>query len=172
MQFLSDYPDNHGGNIVGLARKSIRWHDHERGRLIVEALSTMGPERRAFLPPIALPAHPHIRFLATVKDICEEGTAMEHCIATYADKAIQGECFLFHVEHMGTSASVEVSWRGKVLQSCGPRNQENVATQWGRRVLGRWGKDLRQSSQQRPPMVAAELDTEQQVAFDLGEDPF
>src|SRR5262249_9237171 len=148
----------HRGNIVGLARKSIRWHQHEQGRVMAATLRTLGPERPAALPPIALPVHPGIRFLATVKEICKEGAAMQHCIATYAGTAARGKCFLFHVEHAGRSASVAVDQEGTVREANGPRNEWNAAVQWGRRVLGRWGKALRPAVRQQEPDVELEDD--------------
>ena len=45
---------------------------------------------------------------------------MRHCIASYAGKALAGESFLFHIEHRGEVASVEVDTRGRVLQAYGP----------------------------------------------------
>src|SRR5262249_44877346 len=142
VRFLSDYPEAHHGNIVGLAHKSIVWHQQEQGQRIANTLRTLGPDTPAALPPIALPERPQIRFLATVKDICEEGVMMDHCISTYAEKAIKGACFLFHVEHEGTMASVQVNAEGRVVQSRGPRNRKNLASQWGERILGQWGREL------------------------------
>ena len=73
----------------------------------------------------------------------EDGEAMKNCIATYADRAVKGNRYLFHVDHNGEAASVEVDWFGQVLQASGPSNTRNGAADWGRQVLGQWGKRLR-----------------------------
>src|SRR5262249_53624389 len=44
VQFLSGYPEEHHGNIVGLARKSIHWHRQERKRKLEDILHKLGPE--------------------------------------------------------------------------------------------------------------------------------
>jgi len=78
---------------------------------------------------------------------------MQHCVASYTEEAIEGKCYLFHVEHAGAAATVEVGWNGKVWQANGPRNQQNAAAQWGRRVLGRWGKDVMPALRRQYPDV-------------------
>ena len=65
---------------------------------------------------------------------------MDHCIATYAGNAINGISFLFHVNHKNEAASVEVDDTGAVLQAWGPSNTKNSASQWGQKMLSRWGK--------------------------------
>ena len=64
---------------------------------------------------------------------------MRHCVAAYAQRAAAGQCYLFHVDHAGQEATVEVSPFGRVAQSCGPDNCSNDATAWGLKVLGMWG---------------------------------
>lgn len=86
-----------------------------------------------------------VRFLSSVGDVVQEGTDMQHCIAKYAEKAVSGHSYLFHVEHQGERASVEVDWYGHVVQACGPKNEDNVATEWGRTVLGKWGRGLKKA---------------------------
>ena len=85
------------------------------------------------------PDTPAIRFLATVADVAAEGAAMGHCIASYAHSAVHGQCFLFHVEHEGEQASVQVGPDGQVVQAFGPRNRRNIASEWGAQALNRWG---------------------------------
>jgi hypothetical protein len=60
---------------------------------------------------------------------------MQHCIASYAKRAHQGLCYLFHVEFEGERASVEVNPQGVVLQSQGPRDRPNKATVWGKKGI-------------------------------------
>ena len=95
------------------------------------------------VPPIPLPQVEGIRFLASVGDLCNESSMMQHCIRHYAKRASDGECYLFHVEHEGDQASVEVSPFGFVAQSQGPRNSQNRATEWGRNMLGSWALGMR-----------------------------
>ena len=71
---------------------------------------------------------------------------MKHCIATYAERAVRGDCYLFHVEYDNQHASVEVDLYGQVRQARGPRNTCNRACVYGQRVLRRWGEQLRVAS--------------------------
>jgi hypothetical protein len=63
-----------------------------------------------------LPAVPGVRFLDSVAAIADEGAAMGHCAASYAESAVRGECYLFHVEHDGELATAEVAPDGRVVQ--------------------------------------------------------
>jgi hypothetical protein len=137
--FLADYPEKHAGNIVGLADKAIDWHRYEQEREIQKQVDELGAETKAATPPIPLPDQPGIRFLVTVDDICQEGSEMSHCLAGYSKDAVKGHCYLFHVEHNGERASVQVDFMGKVVQAHGPGNRRNNAEAWGKRVLKRWG---------------------------------
>jgi len=65
---------------------------------------------------------------------------MQNCAASYAERAVRGWCYLFHVVHDGEEATVEVDYAGRVVQAEGPGNRRNGAANWGRRVLSRWGK--------------------------------
>ena len=141
--FLRDYPDDHRGNIVGLANKAIRWHRECWREQAEEATSHLSDNTLTAVPPIPLPQVDGIRFLATVGDLCNESNTMQHCIGYYAERARDGECFLFHVEHEGEQASVEVSPCGFVVQAQGPSNSQNRATEWGRNVLGNWAVGMR-----------------------------
>lgn len=142
VQFLLDFPENHNGNIVGLTKKSIAWHRDRREAEIQKQVNNFCAETETARPPIPPPDLPEIKFLSTVGEIVEEGAKMEHCIASYIADAIQGYCYLFHVDWNGDSASVQVDWRGEVIQAHGPRNQRNLAVTWGARVLARWGRDF------------------------------
>jgi hypothetical protein len=150
--YLSDCPDQHNGNIVGLADRAIEWHRAQRDMETKEMLKRLGDTRTA-LPPIPLPDHPAIRFLDTPRAIADEGKVMEHCIASYADQAVSGHCYLFHVELDGESASVEVDYTGRVVQSQGPFNKRNGAARWGSRMLRRWGSGF--PAHVRPPAELA-----------------
>jgi hypothetical protein len=162
LYFIYDYPENHNGHITGLAEKSIDYHRNlylGRGN----RASGLAPETQMVAPPIALPDIAGITFLATANDVAQEGARMLHCIEGYARQASRGQCFLFHVEHEGEHASVEVSAQGYVAQSHGPQNKDNGASKWGKRKLNLWAKKF-----------AAQTNSSTVVsgAFDEGEFPF
>ena len=140
--FLMDYPEEHAGNIVGLAEKSIRWHRHQQEQETERILERLGRARLAEAPPIPVPREPDVRFLPSVEEVCREGMRMNNCVASYAGKAAGGHCYLFHVSHAGEEATIEVSRAGRVVQATGPGNTMNAASRWGKRVLNRWGKEF------------------------------
>jgi len=150
--YLGDYPDVHRGRLRGLVEKAVHWHHdvprrarHAPARREPGGASTMpeGRGRATALPPVPLPDVPGITFLRTAGEVKDEGDRMGHCIASYVEKAIAGRSFLFHVDHNGEMASVEVGARGAVEQSAGPRNTLNAAARWGRQALASWGVQLR-----------------------------
>jgi hypothetical protein len=67
---------------------------------------------------------------------------MNLCIATYINKALSGDSFLFHIDHLETGqvASVEVDRFGRVIQSRGPENFINAAAKHGESLLKEWGQ--------------------------------
>jgi len=140
VRYLNDFPDHHSGGIIGLTEKSIRWHRDAQTVVADETIGRYGSNKEFAVPPIALPTDERIRLIQTVGGLCEEAEQMQHCIASYAERAIQGRCYLFHVSYRGEEASVEVNGNGHVMQSHGPHNRANVAATWGKRFLGRWGK--------------------------------
>ena len=142
--YLLDYPEDYRGTMAALARRAIRWHANEdtltHARQMVRRL---GLDRHVAPPPIPPPTSEGIRFLETVGDVVSEGELMKHCIGTYAERAVEGRCYLFHAEHEGEQASVEISPTGQVVQAYGPRNCTNRAAKWAEHVLGTWGRTLR-----------------------------
>jgi len=147
VNFLVDYPEVHRGNIVGLADKSIRWHREAADRRTAIQLAELAPQTLTARPPLPLPQTPGVTFLDTVGAICEEGTEMRHCIASYARGAAEGHYHLFHVTYEGEHATVQVdAYSGRVLQAHGPRNQRNNAVAWGTKVLNQWGHQWPQES--------------------------
>ncbi|MBI1944049.1 MAG: PcfJ domain-containing protein [Deltaproteobacteria bacterium] len=94
-------------------------------------------------PPIALPRVPGLAFLSSVGALMEEGRAMSHCAALYAQRAVAGESYLFHYQEGQQAATIEVAADGTVLQSRAPGNGKNVASSNGERILRRWGRALR-----------------------------
>jgi hypothetical protein len=145
LRYLADMPEPHCGRLGGLVAKAIEWHRAWNRRSLAEALAAAGfqstegildvPTRR---PPFALPDVSGIRFLRTVEDVALEGQRMNHCVVTRARAALRGDCDLFHVEHQGEQATVELSKHGNVIEAGGPRNLRNRAVTWGRDVLREW----------------------------------
>jgi len=164
---MFDYPGSIMGdwNILGLAKRAelyqhdldlqrqVREREWEEQRLKWEAESAERAEQwkreqailkvsKTALPPIKLPEVEHIYFLNDYGMVVEEGEAMQHCIANYAEAAVKGRCYLFHVNYEDEMASVEVNPTGFVNQSYGPRDTTNKASEYGRKVLTDWAKRL------------------------------
>jgi hypothetical protein len=142
VQFVADYSEAHEGNLAGLIDRAVRWHRDQQQEQMAAMRRHYGADTATAAPPIPLPEIAEVRFLDTVGAICTEAEQMQHCIASYIDLAVQGNCYLFHVSHRGEEATIEVGWEGKVRQSQGPRNQRNRASIWGKRVLERWAAQL------------------------------
>ena len=74
--------------------------------------------------------------------VADGGCARPPARAAYVALAGNGRCYLFHAEHDGHSATVEVRSDGRVVQSQGPENTHNPACDWARERLGAWGQTL------------------------------
>lgn len=169
---IFDYPANQVGNwdILGLAKRSEKWHfdmeAQERERQRLDELKRMEIDREyrermkklekslTALPPVELPKTESIKFLDSYMAVREEGALMGHCIASYAENAVKGYCYLFHVDYQNEMASVEVSPQGYVVQSYGPRDRTNSASKYGAKVLSSWGRKLKEKNQ---PVIRTEL---------------
>jgi hypothetical protein len=150
-------------DILGLSKRSVEFHRNRelQQRLIDEEMERRWAQSQAEseklrlkeeqefnrlkaldipAPKVELPQY--VTFLNSFKAITEEGVNMGHCIGTYAEKALRGRTLLFHVDYKGEMASVEVSPGGYVLQSYGPEDCTNQASEYGRKVLSSWGKKL------------------------------
>jgi hypothetical protein len=140
IRYLCDHPEPYRSTLPGLVERVIRWHRraYERERLERQIDRLGGYDQPAVSPPIPLPAVPGVTFLGTVGEIAEEGMRMHHCIATRAEDALHGRCYLFHIDHQGERASVELSPEGKIAQAQGPHNTENAAVWWGVAQLRAW----------------------------------
>ena len=146
VEYVNDYRANFQGKLVELVRRSVRWHREQALTKKEDAIELHG-DRPAAIPPIPLPESNEklkVRFLDTVAAIANEGQEMKHCIATYIDKALSGDSYLFHIDHLETGqvASVEVDRFGRVLQSRGPENFINTAAKHGESLLKEWGQKI------------------------------
>lgn len=145
--FVTDYPEYHTGNLVGLADKAIVWHREEQEKEKQELLAKYEGSTRLASPPVTLPNLSEIKFIATIDDLCQEAVEMQHCIASYAERAIEGDCYLFHIEHNNDLATVQVAPDGQIVQAHGLRNGKNNAVRWGKCQLRRWGKSIPENAQ-------------------------
>lgn len=159
LSYIMDYPEKTNCEIVGLAEKSIRWHEQQnairhRENELRELQRTM--ERKEAekqyeefvksstkMPPIPLPDDKNIRFLDTVKAIHEESDLMNHCVRNYDKRAVAGSIYLFHIDYKGEMATAEIDHLGNLQQIKGPHNSLNAATKYGKEVLTKWGNVLR-----------------------------
>jgi hypothetical protein len=142
IQFLADYPEPHAGHVLGLTDRAIRWHRDRHEERAAEMRRHYGADAPTKRPPIPLPEVRGVTFLGTVGAICAEAERMRHCVASYVDQAVWGGCYLFHVEHKGEEATIEVGPEGRVRQAQGPHNRRNAAASYGKRVLNRWAAQL------------------------------
>lgn len=162
LRLIFDYPMFIGDwSIMGLAKRSEEYHHdldmQERVRRMEwekanQALLTA----QTALPPIPLPKDENIKFLDSYKSVHDEGQLMGHCIAQYAKSAVNGTCYLFHVDYNGEMASVEVSRFGYVNQSYGPKDTINKASEYGRKELQKWAKKLEDSKSYQKPVQIEE----------------
>jgi hypothetical protein len=167
LTLIFDYPASLMGDwdIIGLCKRSevyqhdlelqerIRQQEYEAQRLEWQERSRQEREKwereqraiklsKTALPPIPLPEEEYIGFLDDYRMVVQEGVSMHHCIASYAESAVKGNCYLFHVNYDGEQASVEVNPSGFVNQSYGPKDTINKASEYGRKVLGSWARKL------------------------------
>ena len=71
--FLVDYPGQHEGTIVGLADKSVRWHQRRLAQQRATTLDRYGAKTRVTMPPIPTPADSAVHLLETVGEIHNAG---------------------------------------------------------------------------------------------------
>lgn len=140
VNFLDDFRFDFNGNIIGLTRRAINWHSE----VYFEEFNEIDNlHEDAELPPIPLPENENIKFLFTVKDIIEEGRLMQHCVSSYIQKAIIGECYLFHIDYKGEKATAEIGYDGTILQIKGVCNIDNKACEYAYKSFKEWCDDLK-----------------------------
>lgn len=98
----------------------------------------VGPGVSHFLPEMKLAVQPliglerwsygnaTITFLPTVGDLQLESSRMQHCVATYADSAVSGDCYVFHGKFVEEHVTIAVSLKPtlRLLERSGVRNKE------------------------------------------------
>ena len=130
VRFLTDFPEEHRGNIVGLTNKAIRWHRDCWQEQAETETRNLADDLRVAVPPIPLPPVEGIRFLETVGDLRHESQEMKHCIRHYARMAKDGACYLFSMWNTTeitppSKCRPSASWRsprGPQFRNRGSRN--------------------------------------------------
>jgi hypothetical protein len=155
VDYVAQFPEVHRGNIVGLARKAVRWRRSRVAEVRESILRRYGETQRFGQPPIRCPEHRNIYFLDTVGVLFDEGERMNHCVAELIPAAIRSDSYFFHVQYRDEEATVQVGRSGRVIQSQGPYNQQNITSRWGKAVLDRWGRRFPTARQPPPPVSQA-----------------
>ena len=130
-----------GRTLGAVAKNVVAWFQ----RLVRDPLDgNSGPFGGCLLayPNVPLPSLPGVRFISTPAELLSEGWDMHNCAATYMAEAKDGASYFFHVEHLGTRATVMLDAGGHILQSLGPCNKENAASAWGAQQLAAWAVQL------------------------------
>lgn len=142
IRYIYDYPHRYYGTLEGLTRQAIEWHEQMARIDTIKADPSLDLDQKTCHPPILPPQDDNIKFLSTVKEIIDEGKQLKHCVASYAEKACQGDYFLFRVTLSKSRATTLVDRKGNVVQSYGPKNSHNAASAYGRKILDKWGKEF------------------------------
>jgi hypothetical protein len=120
-----------------------------------------GADVQRLLP---LPRELNAAFLRTVEEIVDEERWMQNGVAHYAEDAVFGRAFVFHVDHDGEDASIVVRNDGEVLMAAGPWGSKNGAALLGARSLWDWGDALYAPDDR----AAAGVADDRQLAFEWG----
>lgn len=144
IHYLTDTPvDFNNISLKNLTKRAIQYHENlyanrEFNLGFAPSNCKYDTDTKTKLPPIATPLNDNIRFLSTVGEIQKEQQLMHHCIGNYISDAVEGKCFLFHVEYEGEKASVEIMLDGTIRQISGPCNKKNKACDWAKLALLSW----------------------------------
>lgn len=139
--------------ISQFVRHSMRWHAqpelqrYQRGRHLLSPETPLAPLPVA-LPELSASSPIHLRILATVGDLMDEGAAMHHCIgsASYIRAGREGRAYYLHLQYGSHHASIELNHELAVVQARGPHNARNSACLWAEdrlpRLLGQNPTDV------------------------------
>ena len=135
---ILDYDEAYNGDLVGLANRSREYHanmltGHRRYKTALREVDDMTAVPHGI--DLDVLREQGVTFLDSANAVIREGNHMQHCVATYAAKAVAGDCYLFHVEQGGEEATVEVGRDGRILQAYGPGDLKNDACVYGSGVL-------------------------------------
>lgn len=139
LDIIGDYPEVHHGEIATLYERAKEWHNRpDRYRGWAGGYDTTLNKDVATAKLPQMPEIKGVTFLATVGDVIAEGKKMHHCIASYAERAVKGDYYLFHCEHDGEAASIAITPNGNIHQCYGPCNQKNSASEYAEREFQKW----------------------------------
>jgi hypothetical protein len=139
VDFLLDYPEPHRGSIVGLAEEAIASDLRTLERDRSEVVATLGASTPSARPPIPLPDIPGVRFLATVQEIADTGVELRSRLARSARRAVDGNWYVFRVDHDGGKGAVRVGRDGLLA----PPPYPECRPTWGQKTLHAWAAGFR-----------------------------
>ncbi len=64
---------------------------------------------KPFTPPQGLPQMEGVTFLKTPRELADEGERMNHCVASYADRVRNGECYIFGIDTKDGHSTLEIA---------------------------------------------------------------
>jgi len=131
--YLNDYPETYNGDLMGLARRSLDWHNNHN--YYYSSSRQYSPETKLPTPPWGDLEDENIVYLSTVGDLQAESKKMHHCVSSYDSRCIQGHSFIYHVKKDKEKATIEVNPEGRIVQAQGPCNKPNNAAKWGKRRI-------------------------------------
>lgn len=146
--YMADYPGDGEGTLLSFARAAVAWHEEIYAGVVFDSPAPIDMEAKT-VPPDRMPEHACIEFLDTVGRVHEESDMMHHCVRGYADAAVKGETFLFHIERGEHKATLELGGDYRVRQVKGPCNSWNGACAWASRFFEKHYEEERQALPQR-----------------------
>jgi hypothetical protein len=131
---------NRASNPMRLVGECQRWHEHEHWSTELDPETPLhcGAYRG---PDTCTDGHNRVERLLTVGDLAGESAAMQHCIATYAESAVNGTFVAFRGELCGERVTIGVhvdpkTSRYSFMEAKRFANASLTAAQSG--VLSRW----------------------------------
>jgi cell division ATPase FtsA len=114
----------------GLVRAAVQGARLLRGAPVVRSLGS---------PRWSPPSAPGVRLITTDVELVEEGQRMHHCVANRVPRALRGASFVFHVDHEGEQATVELDADGDLVAVFGFANEvDTPACRHARGIFTGW----------------------------------
>jgi hypothetical protein len=137
---LMDFPElpNPHEGLYAYYRRSLEWHAQHR----YASNRSLAPDVPLAVPPIQPPDG--VIFLKTAGELYLEGELMHHCVGTYARRAHNGECYIFHAEYKDMPVTIEMLPNGHISQVQGPHDHQTEATAHFYRVMNEYGRQFPQ----------------------------
>lgn len=83
---------------------------HDRWTDRLNQQSCIAAHGKVEFPPPPVAGNEHIHPILTLEDLQEEGRLMRHCVASYVDKIMSGECYIYRILQP-QRATIEVIFR-------------------------------------------------------------